>query len=115
MDAHYSLLRDPLFEGRVQKYTRNQLMQFRVALAAIEEIMKIKREIDAELFGEEQQYGGPAPALVKAEAPWSARSGNLSEQERVFKTIKGILNKLTPNNFDNLTGQIIDSGQLPIS
>lgn len=32
---------------------------------------------------------GAAPVLVKAEVPWSARRGNLSEQERVLKTVKG--------------------------
>ncbi|KAJ6743835.1 EUKARYOTIC TRANSLATION INITIATION FACTOR 4 GAMMA [Salix viminalis] len=41
---------------------------------------------------------GPARALVKAEVPWSARRGTLSEKERVLKTVKGILNKLTPEN-----------------
>ncbi|OMO61550.1 MIF4G-like, type 3 [Corchorus capsularis] len=56
------------------------------------------------------QWGGPTPALVKAEVPWSARRGNLSEKERVLKTVKGILNKLTPEKFDVLKGQLIDSG-----
>ena len=32
---------------------------------------------------------GSAPALVKAEVPWSARRGNLSDKERVLKTVKG--------------------------
>ncbi|KAL2227967.1 eukaryotic translation initiation factor-like [Sesamum indicum] len=53
---------------------------------------------------------GPAPTLIKAEVPWSARRGNLSEKERVLKTVKGILNKLTPEKFDLLKGQLIDSG-----
>ncbi|KAL0284041.1 UNVERIFIED_CONTAM: Eukaryotic translation initiation factor isoform 4G-1 [Sesamum angustifolium] len=53
---------------------------------------------------------GPAPTLIKAELPWSARRGNLSENERVLKTVKGILNKLTPEKFDLLKGQLIDSG-----
>ncbi|XP_019183472.1 PREDICTED: eukaryotic translation initiation factor-like [Ipomoea nil] len=56
------------------------------------------------------QGGGPAPALIKAEVPWSARRGNVSEKERVLKTIKGILNKLTPEKFDILKGQLIDAG-----
>ncbi|KAD2394231.1 hypothetical protein E3N88_41208 [Mikania micrantha] len=54
--------------------------------------------------------GGPVPALVKAEVPWSARRGTLSEKDRVLKTVKGILNKLTPEKFDLLKGQLIDSG-----
>ncbi|KAG5559565.1 hypothetical protein RHGRI_009188 [Rhododendron griersonianum] len=54
--------------------------------------------------------GGPAPALIKAEVPWSARRGTLSDKDRVLKTIKGILNKLTPEKFDLLKGQLIDSG-----
>ncbi|XP_057957907.1 eukaryotic translation initiation factor-like [Malania oleifera] len=53
---------------------------------------------------------GPAPVLIKAEVPWSARRGNLSDKERVLKTVKGILNKLTPEKFDLLKGQLIDSG-----
>ncbi|WJZ85378.1 hypothetical protein VitviT2T_004918 [Vitis vinifera] len=53
---------------------------------------------------------GPAPVLVKAEVPWSARRVSLSEQERVLKTVKGILNKLTPEKFDVLKGQLIESG-----
>ncbi|ESQ42611.1 hypothetical protein EUTSA_v10012738mg [Eutrema salsugineum] len=56
------------------------------------------------------QGGGPAPVLVKAEVPWSARRGNLSENDRVLKTVKGILNKLTPEKYDLLKGQLIDSG-----
>ncbi|XP_009796935.1 eukaryotic translation initiation factor-like isoform X1 [Nicotiana sylvestris] len=54
--------------------------------------------------------GGPAPTLTKAELPWSARRGNLSDKDRVLKTVKGILNKLTPEKFDLLKGQLIDSG-----
>ncbi|KAA3468370.1 eukaryotic translation initiation factor [Gossypium australe] len=56
------------------------------------------------------QGGGPTPTLIKAEVPWSARRGNLSEKERVLKTVKGILNKLTPEKYDLLKGQLIDSG-----
>ena len=36
--------------------------------------------------------GGPPPALVKADVPWSARRGHLSEKDRVLKTIKGYKN-----------------------
>ncbi|KAG6410506.1 hypothetical protein SASPL_128567 [Salvia splendens] len=53
---------------------------------------------------------GVVPTLIKADAPWSARRGNLSEEDRVLKTVKGILNKLTPEKFDLLKGQLIDSG-----
>ncbi|KAJ8767997.1 hypothetical protein K2173_020937 [Erythroxylum novogranatense] len=48
---------------------------------------------------------GPTPSLVKAEVPWSARRRN-----RVLKTVKEILNNLTPEKFDLLKGQLIDSG-----
>ncbi|KAL7165929.1 hypothetical protein ACSBR2_036739 [Camellia fascicularis] len=53
---------------------------------------------------------GVGPALIKAEVPWSARRGNLSDKDRVLKTVKGILNKLTPEKFDVLKGQLVDSG-----
>lgn len=54
--------------------------------------------------------GGPTPALTKAEVPWSARRATLSDNDRVLKTVKGILNKLTPEKYDLLKGQLIDSG-----
>ena len=53
---------------------------------------------------------GPAPALVKAAVPWTARRGTLSEKDKVLKTVKGILNKLTPEKFDVLKDQLINSG-----
>ncbi|CAN1223676.1 Eukaryotic translation initiation factor isoform 4G-1 [Linum grandiflorum] len=172
------------FEGRERvKYTREQLLQINEAVGVIsDQILKLKREFQTELFGEEQswtraennppnqqpqtrysepdsrdwrtrstpvsspapvderswnsikerdgnhfnrqdqlnsqfsraqissnQSGGP-PALVKAEVPWSVRRGTLSDKDRVLKTVKGILNKLTPEKFDLLKGQLIDSG-----
>ncbi|CAN1184884.1 Eukaryotic translation initiation factor isoform 4G-1 [Linum perenne] len=56
------------------------------------------------------QGAGPASALVKARVPWSVRKGTLSDKDRVLKTVKGILNKLTPEKFDLLKGQLMDSG-----
>ncbi|KAJ8747611.1 hypothetical protein K2173_014473 [Erythroxylum novogranatense] len=56
------------------------------------------------------EEGGPTPSLVKAEVPRSATRRNLSDKDRVLKTVKGILNKLTPEKFDLLKGQLIDSG-----
>ncbi|KAF8033738.1 hypothetical protein BT93_C0103 [Corymbia citriodora subsp. variegata] len=191
----YAKSGDTRFEGRERiRYTRDQLFQLREAVEPHDEILKIKREIDAEILGDDQSWGrvesnapiqpqtqtrfsepdnrdwrgrsaqlptsgeerswdnirenressgrsdfrqqeanqvnrqdqlnsqmsraqisslqggGPAPALIKAEVPWSARRGNLSEKDRVLKTIKGILNKLTPEKFDLLKGQLIDSG-----
>uniref|UniRef100_J3LEP1 Eukaryotic initiation factor iso-4F subunit p82 n=1 Tax=Oryza brachyantha TaxID=4533 RepID=J3LEP1_ORYBR len=53
---------------------------------------------------------GPSSALVKAEVPWSSKRGNLSDKERVLKTVKGILNKLTPEKFDLLKDQLIEAG-----
>lgn len=53
---------------------------------------------------------GPAASLVKAAVPWSARKGTLSEKDKVLKTVKGILNKLTPEKFDVLKDQLINSG-----
>ncbi|KHG05617.1 Eukaryotic initiation factor iso-4F subunit p82-34 [Gossypium arboreum] len=174
---------DSRFEGReCVQYTRDQLLKLREAVEVSDEILKIEREIEVELFGEDQnrtrgesnppnqshnrysepdnrdwrnrsaqfssdgeersweslhdrelgnhydskqpeasqfnrqaqissnQLGGQTPALVKAEVPWSARRGNLSEKDRVLKTVKGILNKLTPEKYDLLKGQLIDSG-----
>ncbi|KAF3488984.1 hypothetical protein F2Q69_00057756 [Brassica cretica] len=52
----------------------------------------------------------PPPAMVKAEIPWSGRRGTLSEKDQVLKTVKGMLNKMTPEKYDLLKGQLIDSG-----
>ncbi|KAJ4958175.1 hypothetical protein NE237_025286 [Protea cynaroides] len=184
---------DLRFESRERvRYNRDQLLQLREAVDIPEDVLKLKQEVEAEFFGEDQNWGrgdanlqpqpqsrytepdardwrgrsgqllaageerswdtirenkelgnrldprqqdanqynrqdqlnsqfaraqisssqgtGPAPALVKAEVPWSARRGTLSEKERVLKTVKGILNKLTPEKFDLLKGQLIDAG-----
>ncbi|XP_054806448.1 eukaryotic translation initiation factor-like [Prosopis cineraria] len=175
---------DSRFEGRERvRYTKDQLLQLREAVEVPDDIIKIKQDIEAELFGEDRSWvhaesnplhqfqnrysepddrdwrgrsgqlspaeerswddirenrefgnrydsrqpdanqinrqdqqslqfakGGPAPALVKADVPWSARRGSLSEKDRVLKTVKGILNKLTPEKFDLLKGQLIESG-----
>ncbi|XP_010927939.1 eukaryotic translation initiation factor [Elaeis guineensis] len=178
---------DSWFEGHERiRYTRDQLLRLHQVVEIPEDILKVKREIEAEIFNEDQTWGrsdvnlqtqsqsrsyepdnrdwrgrlgqlpsvgeekswdtirdnkahasnlrpqeinqfnnqlgsqfsskasihgvGPTPPLVKAEVPWSARRGNLTEKERVLKTVKGILNKLTPEKFDVLKGQLIDSG-----
>nr|KYP31940.1 Eukaryotic initiation factor iso-4F subunit p82-34 [Cajanus cajan] len=171
---------DSRFEGRERvRYTRDQLVQLREVVEVSDDILKIKQDIEAELFGEDQSWGraeinlphqlqnrysepdnrdwrgrsgqlpanpderswdnrqqdagqvnrhdqlnsqfartqisstqggGPTPTLVKAEVPWSARRGSLSDKDRVLKTVKGIMNKLTPEKFDVLKGQLIDSG-----
>ncbi|KAG6589764.1 Eukaryotic translation initiation factor isoform 4G-1, partial [Cucurbita argyrosperma subsp. sororia] len=179
---------DSRFEGRERvRYTRDQLLQLQEVVEVPDDILKIKRDIEVEIFGEEQSWsrgesnqlnpsqnrysepdnrdwrgrsaqfsasgedrsretirdrdfgghfdsrqqdanqlnrqdphsswtrttpnqGGGPPALIKAEVPWSARRGTLSDKDRVLKTVKGILNKLTPEKFDLLKGQLIDSG-----
>lgn len=60
--------------------------------------------------GQYSSNQGGGPTLIKADVPWSVQRGNLSEKDRVLKTVKGILNKLTPEKFDILKGQLIDSG-----
>ncbi|GER46973.1 eukaryotic translation initiation factor iso4G [Striga asiatica] len=81
------------------------------------------RQQDANQFNKQDQFnsqfsraqissnqGAGNAALIKADVPWSARRGTLSDEDRVLKTVKGILNKLTPEKFDVLKGQLIDSG-----
>ncbi|KAJ0251761.1 Eukaryotic translation initiation factor isoform 4G-2 [Hirschfeldia incana] len=69
-----------------------------------------QRESRDSYAGSKNQGSGPPPALVKAEVPWSAKRGTLSEKDQVLKTVKGILNKMTPEKYDLLKGQLIDSG-----
>lgn len=48
---------DARFESRERvRYTRDQLLQLREVVAVPEDILKVKREIDAELFGEVQNW-----------------------------------------------------------
>ncbi|KAL3529596.1 hypothetical protein ACH5RR_008918 [Cinchona calisaya] len=56
--------------------------------------------------------GGPSPAYIKAEVPpWSARKRrNLSDRDRVLKTAKGILNKMTWEKFVLLEHKLVCSG-----
>ncbi|KAM3269965.1 putative protein isoform X1 [Capsicum chacoense] len=49
------------------------------------------------------------PTLIKPKRQ-RARRGNRSGKNHVLKTAKGILNKLTPENFDLLKGQLLDVG-----
>lgn len=159
------------FEDReLIRFSRDQLLQLREVVKINDDILRVKREVEAEFFGEEQNWnraensvtkqpiqpairhseldnrdwrsrpeqlpspveerfrqdqfishhgrgqfpsqqgGGPTPVLVKAELPWSVQRGKLSEKERVLKTVKGILNKLTPEKFEILKGQLINSG-----
>eukprot|EP00249_Psilotum_nudum_P023072 c28740_g1_i3 orf=193-2736(+) len=52
----------------------------------------------------------PAPPIVKAANPWSARQGATSEKEKVLRIVKGILNKLTPEKFEVLLDQLLNAG-----
>jgi translation initiation factor 4G len=58
----------------------------------------------------EAPEAGPSPVLVKVDVPRSAMRGALSEKDQVLKTAMGLLNKLTPQKFDVLKDQLINSG-----
>ncbi|KAJ0523681.1 putative MIF4G-like, type 3, MIF4G-like domain superfamily protein [Helianthus annuus] len=53
-----------------------------------------------------QGIGGPTPALVKAEVPWSCSKRHSFRQRSCLEDSK----RLTPEKFDLLKGQLIDSG-----
>jgi translation initiation factor 4G len=61
---------------------------------------------------QQQQENAPpsVTTIVKAADPWSARRGAQSEKEKVFRTVKGILNKLTPEKYDLLLEQMLQAG-----
>lgn len=40
------------------------------------------------------KQSGPTPVLVKAEVPWSAKRGALSDKDRVLKSVKGYRQQL---------------------
>ncbi|KAK1399907.1 eukaryotic translation initiation factor-like [Heracleum sosnowskyi] len=175
---HALKAREVRLEGQeIVRFTRDQLLQLREVVKITDDILRVKREVEAEFFGDDQNWnrvennlqnrpnqsaichtepdsrdwrsrpaplptlvdsrhnegnqynrqdqpnskygrgpfpshqgGGPTPALVKAEVPWAVQRGTLSEKERVLKTVKGILNKLTPEKFEILKGQLINAG-----
>lgn len=49
-------------------------------------------------------------AILRAANPWTATRGAASEKEKVLRTVKGILNKLTPEKFDVLVEQLLNAG-----
>ncbi|KAI5061888.1 hypothetical protein GOP47_0022427 [Adiantum capillus-veneris] len=53
---------------------------------------------------------GLSPGILRAPNPWMARRGAISEKERVLRTVKGILNKLTPEKFGVLVEQLLNAG-----
>jgi translation initiation factor 4G len=40
------------------------------------------------------KQSGPTPVLIKAEVPWSAKRGALSDKDRVVKSVKGYCQQL---------------------
>jgi hypothetical protein len=50
-----------------------------------------------------------AAVIVKTANPWKA-GGVQDPSEKLFKTVKGVLNKLTPDNYEKLFNQIISAG-----
>ncbi|GFY80970.1 MIF4G domain-containing protein [Actinidia rufa] len=69
-------------------------------------VTELSCQVDYLTVGE--RFPETAPAAVFTVV--TARRETLSEKDRVLKTVKGILNKLTPEKFDILKGQLIDSG-----
>ncbi|GAQ88382.1 eukaryotic translation initiation factor eIF-4G [Klebsormidium nitens] len=55
------------------------------------------------------QAAGPAPGIVKTANPWKA-GGVQDPSEKLYKTVKGVLNKLTPDNYEKLFNQIVSAG-----
>lgn len=53
---------------------------------------------------------GPPPRLIKSDLAWSVQRANLSEKDKFLKTVKGMVNKLTPEKLDLLKGQLMESG-----
>eukprot|EP00245_Coleochaete_scutata_P017635 TRINITY_DN875_c0_g1_i1.p1 TRINITY_DN875_c0_g1~~TRINITY_DN875_c0_g1_i1.p1 ORF type:complete len:807 (-),score=197.56 TRINITY_DN875_c0_g1_i1:638-3058(-) len=53
---------------------------------------------------------GPAIPIVKAASPWMANRSTQSDKDKLAKTVKGILNKLTPEKFEVLLEQLLEAG-----
>ncbi|KAL6973809.1 hypothetical protein U1Q18_027993 [Sarracenia purpurea var. burkii] len=91
---------DSRFEGheRVQ-YTRDQLLQFREVGNVPEAILKIRREVEAEIFGEDKNWGHvesntpiqpPSRYSEPDNRDWRGRSAQFptSGEERSWETIR---------------------------
>lgn len=58
----------------------------------------------------EKRVQAPEIKMHKAANAWSAGTTTQDDDEKVVRTIKGILNKLTPDKFDRLAKQALDAG-----
>lgn len=54
--------------------------------------------------------GNDCPSLLHPEVVWSARRRNISEKDRVLRTVQSTLNKLTPEKFDRLKNGLANAG-----
>eukprot|EP00252_Welwitschia_mirabilis_P019159 TRINITY_DN436_c0_g1_i1.p1 TRINITY_DN436_c0_g1~~TRINITY_DN436_c0_g1_i1.p1 ORF type:complete len:802 (-),score=177.60 TRINITY_DN436_c0_g1_i1:209-2614(-) len=97
-------------EGREYGYRRQEAEPYSVVSRPQEYFNQPPRQEFSKLQVSPGQLTGPAPPLAKAAVPWSARRDALSQKEKVQKTVKGILNKLTPEKFDVLKDQLINAG-----
>jgi len=52
---------------------------------------------------------GPGPDIKKAETPWQIGQVK-SDNDKLLRSVKGILNKITPEKFDKLSDQIVTIG-----
>ncbi|XP_009622873.1 eukaryotic translation initiation factor-like isoform X1 [Nicotiana tomentosiformis] len=128
------------FSSECFRYTRDQLLKLRKVVNISDDMLEIKQEfpllfgenahrgcadsnvqVQSQTGFSEPQFartpvspnpgGGPTPALIKAElASSAARRSNLSDDDRVLKTVMGILNNPTLKRFDLLKSQLIITG-----
>mmetsp|Transcript_19505 Transcript_19505/g.26972 ORF Transcript_19505/g.26972 Transcript_19505/m.26972 type:complete len:785 (-) Transcript_19505:323-2677(-) len=52
---------------------------------------------------------GPGPDIKKADTPWQIGQSK-SDTEKLLRSVKGILNKITPEKFEKLSDQIVNIG-----
>lgn len=62
------------------------------------------------LYQRQQEFPPVAAGISRSANPWMARRGAVSEKEKVLRTVKGILNKLTPEKFNVLVEQLLNAG-----
>lgn len=73
----------------------------------VSEETKASKSADGE---REKRAQAPEIKMHKASNAWSAGTTADDNDEKVVRTIKGILNKLTPDKFDRLAKQALDAG-----
>ncbi|KAH7281041.1 hypothetical protein KP509_36G027000 [Ceratopteris richardii] len=107
-DPLYNRQPDSQYVGQQESYLYPR--QQEISLHPRQQDPQYARHYEPFLPTQQVDMARSAPAIARATNPWMARRNAMSEKEKVLRTVKGILNKLTPEKFDVLVDQLLKAG-----